>query len=357
MDFKEFRDALRSRTEKEKLDSIFEDEIRKKKKTILDEIRKDRLHLELVNFCANLFIPGLELNQKTGYKLLLVEPLFTLGIKNFDLAVFRNENRSLLLIECKHSISNVKKLVQDVSQNISETERHRTELEELIGSHVDQIEYVLCAPAIYVNDLLDETVDQDIPVCVWGCDRFTKEIRLFSKTENVEQEIESGRVHKDKNLSKILFQGVISELGVTRSVPILLSSHMGSLLIHVNQYLYLERISQELENVFTSSDVYNVLLTRYQKYTQISEEDAAKIAEAIIAIARRKGIYEDLTPDIIELENKTFKVSGRQTNARVISENTHKKYVVMNAQRLAEKSTIKRFKEEIGFTGLNKYAK
>lgn len=355
LDIKEFRDGLRSSKEKEKLDSIFNEEIRKKKRTILEEIQKDRLHLELVNFCANLFVPGLELDQKTGYKLLLVEPLFTLGIKNFDLAIFRSENRSLILVDCKHSISDVKGLIRELSLNISETKKHQDELEELIGNPIDQIEYVLCAPAIYVKDLLDEIESQNAPVCVWGCNMFTKEIRLFSRSDNTELEIQSGRVHRDKNLNKFLFKGIISKISVTRSVPILFSSHMCTLLIHVNQYLYLERISQKLENAFTFSDVYNTLLTQYQKYTETPEEEIRRLTKAMFETAKRKGIHEDLTPDIIELEHKTFKVTGRQTNARVIAENTRKKYVIANAQRLAETSTIDRFKRETGITGLNAF--
>jgi len=197
LDIEEFRNKLPFK-EREKFDSIIEGEIRKKEKTILDEIRKDRSHLDLVNFCANLFIPGLEIDQKTGYKLLTIEPLFILNIKNFDLAVFRNKNRSMLLIECKHSISNIEELVKDISQSISETEKHKNELEEFIGSRIDEIEYVLCVPAIYVNDLLDEIGKQNVPLCVWGCDMFTKKLQLFSKTKNIDQEVQFGRSTKTK---------------------------------------------------------------------------------------------------------------------------------------------------------------
>ena len=56
----------------------------------------------------------------------MIEPLFTSGTKNFDLAVFRSENKSLLLIECKHSIFNPKELIKDLSINISETEKNET---------------------------------------------------------------------------------------------------------------------------------------------------------------------------------------------------------------------------------------
>lgn len=354
MGFREFRDGLTS-DQKEKLDQVFEEEVRKKQRNIMDEIRKDRHHIELVNFCANLFVPGLELHKNTGYQLLLVEPLFTLGVKNFDIAVFRNENRSLLLIECKHSVSDVRDLIKDLSTNISETEKHREELEELVGSHVDIIEYVLCAPAINVNELLNETAKQNVPVCVWGCNMFTKEIRLFSKTSTIEDEIGLGRVHRDKNLNKILFRGVVSQISATRSVPILLSSHMCSLLIHVILSLYLERIRQAGENTFSFSDVYNILFKEYQNYTQISEEELTRIALAVVGTARRKEICQDLTPDIPELIHKTYRVAGRQTSARVIGGNAHDRYVLRNAQKLAERTAIERFRKETGFMGLDEF--
>lgn len=72
---------------------------------------------------------------------------------------------------------------------------------------------------------------------------------------------------------------------------------------------------------------------------------------------KEKESMKTSPPDIIELEHKTFKVTGRQTNARVIAENTRKKYVTTNAQRLAETSAIDRFKGETGITGLNAFTK
>ena len=86
----------------------------------------------------------------------MVEPLYILGIKNFDLAIFRNQNRSLLLVECKHSISDCRELIIDVVQNISETEKHHIDLEKLLGSSITQVEYVLCVPALKVKDVLEE---------------------------------------------------------------------------------------------------------------------------------------------------------------------------------------------------------
>jgi len=155
-------------------------------------------------------------------------------------------------------------------------------------------------------------------------------------------------------LNKILFKGVTSKLSATRSIQILLSSHMCSLIIYVNQHLYLERIKQGLENLFTFSDIYNILLKYFQNY-QVLEREIMRLTRAIIETSLRKGIYEDLTPDVVELENKKFRVRGRQTNARIIAESTQKKYIEKNAQKLARKSAIEIFMRETGFRQLDSF--
>ena len=326
LDYDDFKHTL-SEKEQQTLDLLLEEEIIKKEQVISDEIHKDRLHLDLVNFCANLFVPGSKLAEDTGYKFLMVEPLFSSGIKNFDLAVFRNENKSLLLIECKHSISDVKSLVLETISNISETEKHNGELQDLLGSQIDQVEYVLCVPAIKAQDLVDEIERQAAPICVWGFDMFTKEIRMFSKSSDTKIEIQNGRVHRDKNLNKTLFNGIVSTRSAIRTVPILLSSHMCTLLIQINLCLYLERVQHGVENSFKLMDIYTSLFSQYQKYSQPRQEDVEKITQAMIATAQRKEIYEDLTSDVLELKNKTFKVTGRQNKASVIAEYTEKKYI------------------------------
>lgn len=108
-------------------DKILEDEIRKKSRTIIDEIENDRRHLDVVNFCANIFVPGSSVDEQTGYKLIILEPLYSLHIRNFDFALFRIENASLILVECKHSVSDAKNLVEDQSypRNLEEREEPR----------------------------------------------------------------------------------------------------------------------------------------------------------------------------------------------------------------------------------------
>jgi len=261
-----------------------------------------------------------------------------------------------LLIECKHSISDVKALVLETVTNISETEEHNEKLQALLGSQINHIEYVLCVPAINAQDLVDEIQRQNAPICVWGCDMFTKEIRMFSKSNDTKTEIQNGRVHRDKNLNKTLFKGIVSPRSAIRTVPILLSSHMCTLLIQINLCLYLERIQQGSENSFKSMDIYTSLFSQYQKYSQPSQVDVERITEAMISIAQRKEIYEDLTSDELELKNKSFKVTGRQSKASVIAEYTEKKYIERNARKLAKISSIERFKKKVGFVDLTGFS-
>jgi hypothetical protein len=46
-----------------------------------------------------------QINKTTGYKVVLVEPLCTLGTKNFDLMLYNEINQIAILIEAKSSVS------------------------------------------------------------------------------------------------------------------------------------------------------------------------------------------------------------------------------------------------------------
>lgn len=119
-----------SQEQKEILEKILEDETRHKRKEILSSMEADQRHLEIVNFCANFFVPGQLIPEKTGYYLTLVEPLYPLGVKNFDLGVFRVENSSLILVECKSSVSDHKKLMDDLKEAIKTANERKSDLEK-----------------------------------------------------------------------------------------------------------------------------------------------------------------------------------------------------------------------------------
>ncbi len=77
--------------EKESLKKHFEPKLEALKIIWRDEICTDAKHLELVNICYNLFTRSTSINHVTGYRVILVDPLFTLGIKNFDLALYNED--------------------------------------------------------------------------------------------------------------------------------------------------------------------------------------------------------------------------------------------------------------------------
>jgi hypothetical protein len=64
--------------EKESLKTIYEQKIRSLHEVWTEEIRIDAKHLELVNICYNLFTNSTDVNYKTGYRVVLVDPLCTL---------------------------------------------------------------------------------------------------------------------------------------------------------------------------------------------------------------------------------------------------------------------------------------
>ena len=327
--------------------------MRKKTLTIIEETENDRKHLELVNFCANIFVPGSVVDEQTGYKLVVLEPLYTLNIKNFDFALLRIENASLILVECKHSVSDIKKLVEDIFKAVQETLKNQENLENVIGNAISQIEFVLCVPALNAPEIREQVVSRDYPICVWGFDLWKREIRLFADEKEIEKELLSGRVHKDKNLNKLLFKGIKSHKGFIRLAPIIPSSHMCTILVHVGEILSLEMKVPHEYLGFQYSDIYNVLQREMGSFTALTDEERATLCAKIIETGLRKGILHDLTEDVKELNRKVFQFSIRRPKA--IARNTEKIYVERNAQKLAEKSVIDRFKKETGFTNLTAF--
>jgi len=339
--------------DRELFDKIFEDEIRKKTHTIIDETENDKKHLELVNFCANIFVPGSSVDEQTGYKLVVLEPLYSLDIKNFDFALLRIENASLILVECKHSVSDAKNLVEDTFKAVQETLKNQKNLENVIGNTIFQIEFVLCVPALNAPEIREEVVSRDFPICVWGFDLWKREVRLFGDEKETEKELLSGRIHKDKNLNKLLFKGIKSHRGFIRLAPIIPSSHMCTILVHVSEVLSLEMKGPQEYTGFQYSDIYNVLQREMGTFTALTDEERAALCARIIETGLKKGILRDLTEDIPELNRKLFQFSVKRPKA--LARNTEKTYIERNARKLAEKSVIERFRRETGFKNLTAF--
>jgi hypothetical protein len=353
--FDDFRQTL-SQDQRKILDKILEDETRKKRRVLLEHIEIDQNHLEILNFCANFFVPGQLLPGRTGYSLVLVDPLYSLGVKNFDLGIFRRENASLILTECKSSVSNPEELVDDLNEAVNITNERKDELEKVLGNNIaDPIEFALCIPAVYADDVHKKILETQTPICVWAADLWKRKMKIFTSKEDTENEIRAGRLHRDRNLNSLLGRGVESKLRAIRSIPILPSSHMCTLLVYISELIYGETKEPRKYGEFQYSDVFSILTREMGRLTGLSDKDFQNLTKKILETGHRKGIFRDLAEDVLELPRKIFQISGRRTNAEVVRRHVLETYVDHNAREKAKSESIIRYRRETGVTTLNSF--
>jgi hypothetical protein len=332
-------------------DEILEDEVKKKARVILDEYDKDKNHLSWVNLCANIFGPESQATKETGYKLIIIDPMNSLDIKNFDLGIFRIENESLILIDCKHSVSSPESVVEDIYEAIKATYANKNQLEQIIGNNIANIEFVLVVPALDASKVHGICASKNYPICVWGLDFWKNELRLIGSEGEIDSDVLSGRVHKDKKLNRLLFRGIKSNKGLVRPITIMPSSHMCTILVQINEMLSLT-MKTSTDTDFQLSDVYNTLRKEMGKITALSDEDCHVLCEKIIATALRKGVFQDLTQDTAEQNRKVFRFTPSR---RALARSTENYYVQRNAIKLAEKVVVERFRSESGFRNLGDF--
>ena len=104
-----------------------------KKDVIESSMQTDKKHLEYVNLCIKPFELGAKAFSKTGFYFVCVDPLYNAGVKNFDLMLYCNEIKTAILVECKSSISNPGKELNDINEKIGIAHANQKILEEHVG--------------------------------------------------------------------------------------------------------------------------------------------------------------------------------------------------------------------------------
>ena len=110
----------------------------------------DTEHLRMVQTCSRAFC-GTELAEKSGFHFFCAEPLIEfgglkVGNKSFDLLLFNEERKKIILIECKSSIGDIKTLKTEIEQSIQLVEQNKEYLAERVMDEIswDDCEYILC---------------------------------------------------------------------------------------------------------------------------------------------------------------------------------------------------------------------
>lgn len=199
----------------------------------LDSLEQNKLHDNFVDLIFNQFLMNGKLLLGTGFKCILLEPLFDIddyqkGIakKNFDLLVHNPQTKQTILIEVKSSIYSPKKIIKDTEEAIGilkkEFDDKISPLINLKYNEHDTIEYVLVVPRLQAIPIMNEIISKKKNgIIVWTLSQITEHV-LQHDLSNLQQLISEGRTHKNKFLRKLLYSEV--KLPLMRTINCLLNS-------------------------------------------------------------------------------------------------------------------------------------
>jgi len=358
VEYDDFYNNLKDNSMKEKLKEILDKLIIEKSDIIKSEIDIDRKHIEMVNYCTNLFLPHTILFEATGYSLMLYEPLINMNIPNFDIAVYNKDEKILILIECKSSLSNPKKKIGDIKKSINSTQNNIDNIKTYIGDEIKYIEYVICLPITNAIELIEIVFSKDIPICIWGLDAFNNIIKIYNHKDEVHTELlNKGRCHRNNELNRLLYKGVKSSIKSSRTCPILYSSHICTILLHVTMLLITKFYHiTEWDGNFDAHDILLILKDSIAKPNTLQENDYEQLTIKVIDIGKVKEIFFDSTPNIIEIENKLFRFT-KKIKSSIVENFVKSNYIALNAKKLAKKIAVEEFKNITGWKEISSYFK
>jgi len=353
-DFQEFRDSLVDE-DKKVLDQIFQEQINVQKEIIQGNIRSDKEHLLLVNFCIDPFKYKSFLHNETGYLFLRVEPFYRLGLKDFDVAIYNAQSKALILVECKSSVYDGQKEVDDVIKKIAVANENHKLLEEIVGDEIQLKEFSICSKAGNVPKLKPAIISKNAPICLWSADIFAEILSLEKLGEDTSAEISSGRLHGHGQLRQLLLKGVKSAHGPTRLVAFLPSSHLCTVLEEVCPILHLNLVKNNKET-FRFSDIQN-LLEKEKALWNFSQEELWYFANNLLNEGLRIEVFQDLTPNVTGISEKEFKFRISHGSIRSIINGVNRCYMDFHATKKAEKKAVEEFKARFAkrFKTLNEF--
>jgi len=351
--FYDFIDRLSS-SEKAQLQDINNQEIQRIQRELKDSIQRDQEHLELVNVCYNACVQSTEFYKLTNYSVRLVDPLYNSGKKIFDLALFGKENSTLILVECKSSVSKREKtkIVDETVEASKVAESKRHDLEIAIGEQIQRMEFAICSYPYYANEIKDTIFSADANLCLWAYHSTPGIIKLVEMSDDVYSEKMACRTHYDEKIRETLLKGIRTRSGSLRSLPIAPSSHMFIKLAYLSQQLFLlmDRKKRE-ERWFKYSDVFTLLKQAIGGTTDLNDKDIEEMTKDTIRSGIDTNLFRDLTEGIEDFDKKEFDLSySRRDYERFCSD-----YVARKAQKKAFEPALERFRKETGYKTLNEY--
>lgn len=353
-DYQKFRSSLID-ADKQVLDQIFREQMTVQREIIQENIRSDKEHLMLVNFCIDPFKYKAFLHNETSYLFIRVEPFYRLGLKDFDIAIYNAESKVLILVECKSSIYDGQKEVNDLIKTIGVANNNHELLEEMVGDEVLVKEFSICSKAGFMPRLRPAIISKNAPICLWSADIFGEILSLEKLGEHTTAEISSGRLHRDDQLRQLLLKGVKSAYGPTRLVAFLPSSHPCTILEEVCTVLHLNLEKSDKER-FRFSDMQN-LLEKEKSLWNFSQEELWNFANKLFNEGLKIGVFRDLTDDVTKLPDKEFELGIPHGSTRSVIKRVNRHYMDFHATQKAEDKAVTEFKARIAkkFKPLNEF--
>jgi len=331
--------ASASPGEKVELKELFGRQTEIQKEIIETNIRNDRSHLTILNFCINPFYSGASISSKTGYLFIRVEPLYTLQVKNFDMAIYSKKSKNLILVECKSSISDEKGDVKDILEKINVADDNHALLENVVGDKITAKEYVLCSSASVIHKIKPVVVSKNAPICLWSADIFKKKLFLEKVKEETTSEIKSGRLHKDALLRGLLIGGA-SVIGSVPTVVFLPSSHMCTILTEVCFRLRLHMEREGIERAHFS-DVQRVIMKECA-LANFSQDEIISLTRKVVEQAQKIKVFTDRTPATPDITQKEFDVLKRKSLGWIIKA-VRQEYINLKAREKSGKKAVEEF--------------
>lgn len=340
--YEKFRDSLPGEA-KRKLDELYDKRFKINQEVVRTNISTDRNRLTIVNSCINPFKYKSYVSGKTGYLFIRVEPLYNLGVKNFDVALFNNENKGLILVECKSSIFDAKKLVRDILKKVKVAEDNREKLENMIGDDISFAEYVLSSSPSETRNLKQAIIPEDAPICLWAYDIFTKKLFLEKIKENTSAEIRARRLHRDSSLRRLLLNGVQSVTGSTPMITFLPSSHSCTILTEIGSLLHFY-MEKNRKDRFYFADI-QTLLEREKSLLNFDPEEIADLARSVIDWGLEVEIFADKSPTMEDITQKKFELDVSRTRPRTVVRGIRHKYLRHKSMEKAKAEALETFQK------------
>lgn len=344
---------------KEKFYKMLEELTNEKADLIRSEVKIDHKHLELVNLCATSFSPLSKLSNETQYEMIIYEPLFRRGIKTFDVAIYNAKSKQLILIECKSSITYLKRLSEEIRKSIKDTLNNKGELENIIGDEIKDIEYVYCVPAMDAIEFGEYVRKEGLTICIWFFDGFKNILKLYAqRDETNKQGIDNGHLHKNSKLTRTLSKGVDVSSFDFRSVPFLPSSHIYTILMDVSMTIIRKMMKQEKWNgEIKYGDIYHVINSNIASPNTLTKDDLMNITINVIKKGRIKKIFHDQSNNVKKIEGKIYQIDNKAKKINKTEGFIKTNFVDLNAKKMADEKIFEKYKKETGAKDLKDYFK